>query len=173
MTDDERYAQISAGVDAFTRGNDPNPGGRFPSGSYLTPDEARERGQSWVSRPGEPQDLRDPYHYQSPDEARSIGMNWATQPSIRQGRSPHMGMTGLYQQMAAQNRLGDLQGYGYDNYAGPLAPQPTARMGALMQQSRGVQPTGPSALATDLRQSSTVPMSVLLEWAKRGYRGGY
>lgn len=85
MTPDEQR-DAAARVAAFTAGNDPNPGGRFPSGSYRTPDESREQGQPWVSRPGEPQDVRDPYHYQSPDEARAIGIDWNMQPSFTSGR---------------------------------------------------------------------------------------
>lgn len=80
-------------VSAFTSGNDPNPGGRFPTGSYLTPDEARERGMAWVSRPGEPSDLRDPYHYQTQDESTALGRDWATQQAIRSGNAVHAGFT--------------------------------------------------------------------------------
>ena len=83
--------EIARRVAAFTAGNDPNPGVRFPSGSYRTPDEARERGEAWVARPGEPQDLRDPYHYQTPDDARALGREWASQPAILQGRARHAG----------------------------------------------------------------------------------
>ena len=93
LTPDEQR-EAAQRVASFTAGNDPNPGGRFPSGSYRTPDEARERGQAWVARPGEPQDLRDPYHYQSPDEARALGRTWGTQPAIMQGRATHAGWQG-------------------------------------------------------------------------------
>ena len=96
MTPDE-MREAAARVAAFTRGNNPNPGGMFPSGSYLTPDESRERGQGWVARPGEPQDLRDPFHYQSPDEWRGAGRDpsqWGSQPSIMQGRATHAGWQG-------------------------------------------------------------------------------
>ena len=93
MTPDE-MREAAERVAAFTRGNDPNPNGMFPSGSYLTHDEARERGQGWVARPGEPQDLRDPYHYQSPDEARALGREWGSQPAIMQGRATHAGWQG-------------------------------------------------------------------------------
>ena len=96
LTPDEQR-EAAQRVAAFTAGNDPNPGGRFPSGSYRTPDEARERGESWVARPGEPQDLRDLFHYQSPDEWRGAGrdpVQWGYQPSVMQGRATHAGWQG-------------------------------------------------------------------------------
>lgn len=135
MTPDEaRDAEIARNVAAFTSGNDPNPSGRFPGGSYATPDEARERGIPWVSRPGEPQDLNDPWHYQTPDQARANGVNWATQRAIAGGRSPHPAMHSLYQGLAGSGRLGDLLGFGYDHYAGPLAGvNNPMTLGALVQ----------------------------------------
>ena|SRR3990167_2548090 len=83
---------------------------------YLTPEESEDLGFEWRGRPGEPDDLRDPYHYQTPDEAESIGIDWATQPTIRKGTSPHPEMTDLYNRMARENRLEELRGYGYDAY---------------------------------------------------------
>lgn len=87
------YDEIARSVAAFTSGNDPNPGGRFPTGSYLTPDEARERGVAWTARPGEPQDLSDPWHYQTQDDSRRLGRDWASQPAIRAGNARHAGFT--------------------------------------------------------------------------------
>lgn len=131
------YDEIARRVDAFTSGNDPNPGGMFPTGSYLTPDEAREQGVGWVARPGEPQDLNHPYHYQTPDQARANGINWATQPVFLGGRGPaeHQAT----QRMAQAARPGTpqwdaLQGYGYDNYQAPVR-QATVPLGALLQRA--------------------------------------
>lgn len=65
--------------------------------AYLTPEEAQERGVQWKARAGEPEDLRDPYHYQTPDEWRGAGRNpddWGSQPSIMQGRATHAGWQG-------------------------------------------------------------------------------
>lgn len=118
-----REDAIDRQVRAFTAGDDPNPGGRFPTGSYLTPDEAAAAHVAWVARPGEPQDLSDPYHYQTPDQARALGRNWATQDAFLGGRGPaeHVGV----QALARAARPGSaawaaLQGYGYDDYAGPI-----------------------------------------------------
>lgn len=98
LTDDEvreleESRSVQQQVDDFTRGNDPNPGGRFPGGSYKTPDEARAAGEAWVARPGEPQDLTDPYHYQTQDESTALGRDWASQPAIRSGNAVHAGFT--------------------------------------------------------------------------------
>ena len=96
MTPDE-MREAAERIAAFTRGNDPNPGGRFASGSYRTPDEARERGEAWVARPGEPQDLRNEFHYQTPDEWRGAGRSaatWGAQPAVMQGRATHAGWQG-------------------------------------------------------------------------------
>jgi hypothetical protein len=78
----------------YVGGEDGSSGSRTPAptGKYLTPDEANERGVAWTARAGEPQDLRDPFHYQSPDEARALGRNWATQPAIASGNARHAGI---------------------------------------------------------------------------------
>lgn len=55
-------------------------------GGYLTPDEAQEQGVEWTGRPGEPDDLDDPYHYQTPDDAVRLGRDWATQAAGIGGR---------------------------------------------------------------------------------------
>ena len=57
-------------------------------GGYLTPDEAGEQGVEWMGRPGEPDDLDDPYHYQTPDDAVRLGRDWATQAAGIGGRDP-------------------------------------------------------------------------------------
>lgn len=61
--------------------------------TYLTPDEAKERGVPWKAREGEPQDLDDPFHYQTQDDSRRLGRDWATQQAIVSGNARHAGFT--------------------------------------------------------------------------------
>lgn len=107
-----------------------------PGEAYRTPDEATERGVQWKARPGEPDDLRDPYHYQTPAEARSLGRDWATQDAFLGGRGPqeHAGLQRMAQEARRAGRLSDLIGYGYDDYTGPLG-----RYGAPLVTTRPVR----------------------------------
>ena len=166
MADD--LDEIARRVAAFTAGNDPNPGGRFPGGSYFTPDEARERGVGWVARPGEPQDLSHPAHYQTPDDARRLGRNWATQAAFMAGRGPaeHAEVQGW----AQQGRPG-LQGYGYDDYTGALRPSVTrgVPLTSLMAMSApAAQPAGVSPNATPTRVLSLQELMALVQARRAG-----
>src|SRR3990167_675340 len=133
---------------------------------YRTPDEAKAAGVPFVARPGEPQDLDDPYHYQTPDDARRLGRNWATQAAFMRGAGP--AEHAEVQRWAQQGRPG-LQGYGYDDYTGALRPsvtrgQPLASLMAMPAPA----PAGVSPNATPTRMLSLQELMALVQARRAG-----